>query len=260
MKTIKDIDRIFFFSILRKLNRFRFILIQYFYKIKLKNSIKDRNHFYSSYSQNIENDLSKLCEKHGTDKGYIDFDKKIPNQGQPLPYSLVYHNLFAHCRENIKFIFECGIGSNNEDVLSNMSSTGIPGASLRMWREYFPNAQIYGADIDKRILFEEERIKTFHVDQTNAQSVKFMWSEINKNNLDIIIDDGLHTFEAAITLFENSFENLKPDGIYIIEDVKLEEASKIIKYFDKNIYNTQLISINCPHRKRDFLLMLIRNK
>ena len=87
-----------------------------------------------------------------------------------------------------------------------MSSTGIPGASLRLWKEYFPNAEVYGADIDKRILLEEDRIKTFYVDQTNAESVNSMWNEIERDNFDIIIDDGLHTAEAAITLFENSLK------------------------------------------------------
>ena len=33
----------------------------------------------------------------------------------------------------------------------------------------FPNAQIYGADIDKNILKDEERIKTFYVDQTDQK-------------------------------------------------------------------------------------------
>ena len=258
--TLKDLDRIFFFSILKKINRFRFVLIAYFFKIKLKSSLKDRNHYYSSYFKNLENDFSKLCVKYGTDKGYIDFKLKIPNQGEPLPYSLVYHNLFGHCRETISSIFECGIGSNNEDVLSNMSSTGIPGASLRLWKEYFPNAEVYGADIDKRILFEEDRIKTFYVDQTNAESVYYLWNEIVRDNFDIIIDDGLHTAEAAITLFENSFKRLKYSGIYIIEDVKIEDSEKILNHFQNNKYDTQLVSIKCPYRKRNFFLMIIRNK
>ena len=74
--TLKDLDRIFFFSILKKINRFRFVLIAYFFKIKLKSSLKDRNHYYSSYFKNLENDFSKLCVKYGTDKGYIDFKLK----------------------------------------------------------------------------------------------------------------------------------------------------------------------------------------
>ena len=41
-----------------------------------------------------------------------------------------------------------------------------------------------------------------------------MWSKINYNNFDLIIDDGLHTHDAAVTFFLNSFEKLKKDGIY----------------------------------------------
>ena len=33
------------------------------------------------------------------------------------------------------------------------------GASLRSWQEYFPNAMIYGGDIQEDTQFEENRIK-----------------------------------------------------------------------------------------------------
>ena len=60
-----------------------------------------------------------------------------------------------------------------------MGSTGQPGASLKMWRDYFPNAMIFGADIDKDILFNDQRITTFYVDQLNSDSIKEMWRKIN---------------------------------------------------------------------------------
>ena len=69
---------------------------------------------------------------------------------------------------------EVGLGSNNTELLSNMGSDGKPLASLRAWRDYFPNAQIYGADIDKDILTNEERIKTFFVDQTKPDTIREM--------------------------------------------------------------------------------------
>ena len=40
--------------------------------------------------------------------------------------------------------------------------------------------EIYGADIDKDILFTEDRIKTFYVDQLSADSIKKMWEKIDK--------------------------------------------------------------------------------
>ena len=67
-------------------------------------------------------------------------------------------------------ILEIGLGTNNVDVVSNMGRDGIPGASLRAFRDYLINSKIYGADIDKSILFSEERIETYFVDQTNDTS------------------------------------------------------------------------------------------
>ena len=49
----------------------------------------------------------------------------------------------------------------------------------------FPKANIYGGDIDKEILFKDERIETFYVDQRNSEQIKSMWSKINKK-FDII--------------------------------------------------------------------------
>ena len=213
-----------FFKFLKMINRNWKRLWNKLFEKKFINStiinLKD-----ASLAQNIsnfysnKNYFSELCDKYGTDKGYTNFNKKTPYGWKPHSYSFFYTNLFEHCRNDIKLVFECGIGTNYSDVKSNMSSTGKPGASLRVWRDYFSKANIFGADIDSRILFEEDRIKTFQVDQTNISSIKNMWSEININNFDIIVDDGLHTHDAAITFFLNSFNKLRKNGIYIIEDV-----------------------------------------
>lgn len=212
-----------------------------------------------------DNYLSKLCEFYGTDKGYLKFEKDTPYGWKPHSYSFFYDCIFSHCRESIKLLFECGIGTNNLDIKSNMSSNGKPGASLRVWKDYFLNATIIGADIDERILFEEERIKTFKVDQTDPYSIKEMWSKINIENFDIIIDDGLHTHNAAITFFFNSFHKLRKGGIYIIEDVDFVYLNElkdslisfnpeivILKnsYFDKTLYN--------EHNLNDNNLVIIR--
>ena len=77
----------------------------------------------------------------------------------------------------------------------------------------------FGADIDKDILFQEERIKTFFVDQLDEISIKDMWKKIGFIKMDLIIDDGIHTLDGCKIFFDNSIEYLKDDGIYIIEDV-----------------------------------------
>lgn len=93
-------------------------------------------------------------------------------------YSNYYYSLFNHFKDDVKLVFECGLGSNNPNIRGNMTVNGVPGASLKVWRDYFKNAQIYGGDIDKDILFEEDRIKTYFVDQLNTSSIEVMWKKL----------------------------------------------------------------------------------
>ena len=125
----------------------------------------------------------------------------------------------------------------------------ISGGSLRMWREYFSNAKIYGADIDKECLFTEERIKTFFVDQGNEDSVNLMWNNIKEVNFDIIIDDGCHRFEETIIFFENSIDKLHTNGVYIIEDILLSQRKKFLNYFNNTDYNFKFINFYRPYIK-----------
>lgn len=102
-----------------------------------------------------------------------------------------------------------------------MGVFGAPGASLRGWRQLFPNALVYGADIDREILFEEDRIKTYFCDQLDQASIRELWShEELKGGANIIIEDGLHTFEANISFLEASLEHVRPGGTYIVEDIE----------------------------------------
>jgi len=115
-------------------------------------------------------------------------------------------------------IFELGIGTNNVNLPSNMGANGRPGASLYGWREFFPNSKIYGADIDRDILFQTDQIHTFYCDQTNEHSITSMWSnepELSEN-FDFIIEDGLHEFHANVCFFEKSIHKLKKIVIILL--------------------------------------------
>jgi hypothetical protein len=224
----------------------KFFLKENYFLLPINKNNKYRNTYYFN---NLKNDLSILCEKHGSDKGYVSFEKDTRYGWKAHTYTSVYFSLFNHCKNEIKLIFECGIGSNNSNYISNMGLGGKSGASLRVWRDYFKNSLIYGADIDKEILFEEDRIKTFYVDQLNEHSIKEMWSNINKSNFDIIFDDGLHSFEAGITMFLNSFDKLRKNGIYIIEDVNFKYLKKIEDILSK--YNPEIIVLNDNNTKHE---------
>jgi hypothetical protein len=93
-----------------------------------------------------------------------------------------------------------------------------PGASLRAFRTFLPRATIYGADIDERILFEEDRIRTFVVDQTERESWDSLSTVIDQD-FDLIIDDGLHSPNANIATLLFGLGRLKIGGWLVVEDI-----------------------------------------
>lgn len=152
-------------------------------------------------------EVCRVMTKWGSDKGVN-------------CYTTVYSALFGDRRDEPIRILELGLGTNNLNVLSNMGVFGTPGASLRGWRELFPNALVYGADVDRGILFEEDRIKTFYCDQLDQSSIRELWSRRElRDGADIIIEDGLHTFEANVSFIDESLQHLRPNGFYITEDI-----------------------------------------
>ena len=213
---------------------------------KILNNIIKANFKNISYT-NTFNILSELCEKYGSDKGFVNLDVDKPYNWTTHSYTSYYNSIFNLSRENIKFVFECGLGTNNPDIKSNMTINGVPGASLRVWRDYFINANIYGGDIDKDIMFEEDRIKTFYVDQLNTNSIKSMWESIDVENFDIIIDDGLHEPEANLNFFLNSFYKIKNNGVYIIEDV----SNLDLVYLQDKLrnYDTEIVTLFSKYKK-----------
>lgn len=194
------------------------------------------------YNKNTLSLLNALCDKYGSDKG------EIRTSGHPYPwqshtYADFMERMFGHCRASIRHVFECGIGTNNTGLASNMSAGGKPGASLRVWQEYFPEAQIVGADIDRDILFQEQRIKTYHCDQTDVASIRALWATVEVDQFDLMIDDGLHTFSAGVCLLENSFHKLREGGVYIIEDVLLPSLVEFRSYLATRELNYELVSL-----------------
>lgn len=145
--------------------------------------------------------------KYGSDKSSVHDYHKI--------YDVVCNN-FGGKPVNL---LEIGMGSNNPQVMSNMGSSGKPGGSLRAFRNFLPRgSNIFGADIDEDILFEDGSIRTFSVDQTSKQSLVRLFSLIDRE-IDIFIDDGLHSPTANIITLSVALKFLRKGGFAIVEDI-----------------------------------------
>ena len=217
--------------------------------------------FVVHYQKNSHDLVSRLCEEYGSDKG----EAKTAGHPYSWPshtYADLYSRLFSHCRHGVKKVFECGIGTNNFSLASSMGIEGKPGASLRMWRDYFPNATIIGADIDRNILFKEERIRTFYVDQLDPLAISAFWEQVGLDDFDLMVDDGLHTFEAGRCLFEHSIPKLAEWGIYIIEDVETPDLLKYANYFfNQEKYTVDYVNFYRPNTPLvDNSLVVIRHR
>ena len=154
--------------------------------------------------------LDYYVEKYGT-------DKKLSHHTE------TYNYLFNNVRKEIKSVLEVGVGSTKEsDSLSTFK--GIlshfphytPGGSLRVWRDFFPEAKVYGIDIQDDCLIEEERIKTFIFNSTDKVKCN---ENLDLLTFDVIIDDGSHFGADQISTLENLFGRVVPGGYYIIEDI-----------------------------------------
>jgi hypothetical protein len=126
-----------------------------------------------------------------------------------------YHLIYGKIMIGVKDLLEIGLGTNNTKFVSTMGVDGKPGASLRAFRDFLPEASIYGADIDRGALFNEDRIETFYLDQTDFAAYR----GLPVKTYDIIIDDGLHTVDANLTVLIYAMEALRPGAWLVIEDI-----------------------------------------
>lgn len=198
--------------------------------------------------------LCRLCAEAGTDKGPFTL------QGHRHPYTAPYSLLFEPLKHRpIKFA-EIGV---------------FRGASLRVWREFFSQAKLYGYDNDIHNL---QYISTMNfpntvldqMDASKEESIQEKLSEATKDGelFDVILDDASHDSADQCAVIRSALPFLKKGGLLIVEDIFRERP---IEPFEKAVASVQdLISFHtfivCDHALRyspgwnnDKLLVLVRN-
>lgn len=218
--------------------------------------ISDLEIILKCLSDTSTNELSEIMSKYNSDKGYglcnnyISNDIRPPNQ-VCHNYTFFYDYMFKACRDKSVNIFEMGIG------VPPCMGVGSWAGSLLGWKEYFPNSTIYSADFDKNYLYNDERIKSFYVDQESEESIKDLWKSCLPNEtFDFMLDDGPHTYSSQIVFYQNSIHKLKDKGIYIIEDIDtffIDRLYNEIQSFNsQNSIDVEMVKLIIPWPKKFF--------
>ncbi|MFM9105799.1 MAG: class I SAM-dependent methyltransferase [Chloroflexota bacterium] len=142
--------------------------------------------------------LQQLGAAHGTDK----HDQNHSFAGRS--YLDIYEMYLGSRRWMVERVVEIGV---------------LTGASLRMWRDYFPRAQVIGLDIDPaRAEVAGERISVVTGSQSDPEAIeRVMW--LSGQPLDFILDDGSHVNDLTVASFNLLVPHLRPGGLYVIEDL-----------------------------------------
>lgn len=138
------------------------------------------------------------------------------DKGTVHSYIELYEDILAPYRK-AKKVLEIGI---------------FAGHSLRMWEEYFSEAEVYGVDLcdqphgglaDLRPMIAEGTHKIILMDATNPDHIK---KHFEGQKFGVIIEDANHNLADQIRIFNN----LRPhfNGIYIIEDIADIDKDRIV--------------------------------
>ncbi len=122
---------------------------------------------------------------------------------------------------------------SRKDTVTNIMEIGIlDGGSIRLWRDYFPNATVTALDISPKYFHDQSRIRVF----TGDAYTQDMLHKLTDRKYDIIIDDGPHTLESMKYVATNYTPLLAENGVLIIEDVQdIEWVPEIIECFPEHL-------------------------
>ena len=115
--------------------------------------------------------------------------------------------------------------SKKQETARNVLEVGVYlGGSIKLWNDFFVNAQVYGLDINpienNEGFRNKEQITLYaSTDAYNADFVKREFVD-KKIQFDFLLDDGPHSLESMYKFIELYTPLMTNDGIFIIEDVQ----------------------------------------
>ena len=124
---------------------------------------------------------------------------------------------------------------SKKETALNVLEVGIyHGGSIKLWSDFFTNANVYGLDImNNDDVWEgiKNKDKIILYSSSNEYDPDFFITHfLNKNiKCDFMLDDGPHTLDSMIQFIKLYSQIMTGDGILIIEDVQLWDWIEILK-------------------------------
>jgi cellulose biosynthesis protein BcsQ len=83
--------------------------------------------------------------------------------------------------------------------------------------------------------------------------------------MDILIEDGLHTFPANVSFLDGSLERVRVGGTYIVEDIRRSDLPmwhKQLPIYAKQFSNFDFVLLELPNALNDYdnNLLIIRRR
>lgn len=179
--------------------------------------------YISSIDVDLNNSKTSLCElgvKYGTNKcPFLDIDPIGDLQRDCNSYTPLYDLLFFSLKHKQINFGEIGIYKN---------------ASMKMWREYFSNANLYGWDchpedadeyryqvIDFIAEAKKDNLENTLYDYMNVRDENSILDALERTNckFDVLLDDSDHEIWSQIKIIRNAPKYLNPGGLLVIEDI-----------------------------------------
>lgn len=179
--------------------------------------------------------LNDLALKHNT-------DKRMNRHGYVYAYEKMFKGM------DIESFLEIGI---------------YHVGSHKMWLDYFPEATVYGIDIDEVPLRRARELSEprLVVDKVDSSDRKRLTSYAKEKGVefDVVIDDGAHVMSHQIAAFEALWPFVSKNGLYIVEDCftsywadsprgYVDQELTAVDYFKGLVDKVNLMAIDAARR------------
>lgn len=175
-------------------------------------------------------ELTMLADRYGSDKGTISTGHR---------YTRIYSELFRPLRDRPIRLLELGLLGygrrwDDDSLRDSGLARGHDAPSLRMWADYFTDAEVFGVDFNDFSAVQIEGCTILRGDVSRQDDLQRLLGMIG-GNLDIVIDDASHASHHQQAALGALFPALKPGGLYIVEDLAFQPEDRELPHALKTV-------------------------